>query len=71
MKNSSIGIKSIFMAVLVLTFLIPINVFAKSPFYIAFKPGIYSPQSSDLDDIGLGILGSGNRNEVFFLSFLN
>ena len=40
------------MVVLVLTFLIPINVFAKSPFYITFKPGIYSPQSSDLDDTG-------------------
>jgi len=52
MKNSPIGIKSIFMVVLVLTFLIPMNVFAKSPFYITAKPGIYSPQSSDLDETG-------------------
>ena len=52
MKSSPIGIKIIFMVVLLLTFLIPINVFAKSPFYIAFKPGIYSPQSSDVDDTG-------------------
>ena len=52
MKNSPIGIKSIFMVVLVLTFLIPMDVFAKSPFYITAKPGIYSPQSSDLDETG-------------------
>jgi opacity protein-like surface antigen len=49
MKSSLIGIKSIFMVVLVITFLIPINVFAESPFYLALKSGIYSPQSSDLD----------------------
>ena len=63
MKSSSIGIKkSIFMAVLVLTFLIPINVFAKSPFYIALKPGIYSPQSSDLDVTGFnGEIAFGYR----------
>ena len=52
MKSSPIGIKIIFMVVLLLTFLIPINVFAKSPFYIGFKPGIYSPQSSDVDGTG-------------------
>jgi len=39
------------MVVLVLILLIPINIFAQSPFYIAFKPGIYSPQSSDLDGL--------------------
>ena len=50
------------MVVLVLTFLIPINVFAKSPFYITFKPGIYSPQSSDLDDTGFnGEIAFGYR----------
>jgi len=38
--------------VLVLTFLIPINVFAESPFYAAIKLGVYSPQSSDLDSAG-------------------
>jgi opacity protein-like surface antigen len=57
MKSSSIGIKSIFMVVLVLIFLIPINVFAQRPFYIAFKPGIYSPQSSDLDGFDTGFSG--------------
>jgi len=51
------GIKSIFMVVLVLIFLIPINVFAQSPFYIALKPGIYSPQSSDLDGFDTGFNG--------------
>jgi opacity protein-like surface antigen len=62
MKSSPIGIRSIFMVVLVLTFLIPINVFAKSPFYITFKPGIYSPQSSDLDDTGFnGEIAFGYR----------
>jgi len=62
MKSYPIGIKIIFMVVLVLTFLIPINVFAKSPFYIEFKPGIYSPQSSDLDDVGFnGDIALGYR----------
>ena len=62
MKSPPIGIKSIFMVVLVLTFLIPINVFAKSPFYISFKPGIYSPQSSDLDETGFnGEIAFGYR----------
>jgi outer membrane protein W len=57
MKSSPIGIKRILMVVLVLTFLIPINAFARSPFYIAFKPGIYSPQSSDLDGFDTGFNG--------------
>ena len=62
MKSSPIGIKSIFMVVLVLTFLIPINVFAETPFYITFKPGVYSPQSSDLDDTGFnGEIAFGYR----------
>jgi outer membrane protein W len=51
LKSSLIGIKSIFLAVMVLTVLIPIHVFAESPFYLALKPEIYSPQTSDLDDI--------------------
>ena len=77
MKSSSIGIKSIFMVVLVLTFLIPINVFAKSPFYIAFKPGIYSPQSSDLDDTGfngeimLGYRFNSNIAAEFGIGYFN
>jgi hypothetical protein len=57
MKRFPIGIKSIFMAVLGIPFLIPINGFAQSPFYITFKPGIYSPQSSDLDHSDTGFSG--------------
>lgn len=57
MKNSSTGIKSIFIVVLVLSLLIPMNIFAQPPFYIAFKPGIYSPQSSDLDGFDTGFNG--------------
>ena len=57
MKCSTIGIKSFFRVVLALTFLIPINVFAEPPFYIAFKPGIYSPQSSDLEGSDTGFNG--------------
>ena len=45
------------MGVLVLAFLIPIDVFAQSPIYIAFKPGIYSPQSGDLDGFDNGFSG--------------
>jgi hypothetical protein len=47
---------------LVLTFLVPINVFAQTPFYIVIKPGIYSPQSSDLDVTGFnGEIAFGYR----------
>jgi outer membrane protein W len=55
MKN---GVKSIFMVALVLFLLVPINAFARdvSP-YIAVKPGIYSPQSSDLEDFDTGFSG--------------
>ena len=51
-KNSSVGSKTIFAAVLVITFLIPIYVSAETPFYLTYKPGMYSPQSSGLD-VGL------------------
>jgi opacity protein-like surface antigen len=57
MKNSSTGIRIFFGVVLVLTLLIPIDTFAQSPFYIAFKPGIYSPQSSDLEGFDIGFNG--------------
>jgi hypothetical protein len=57
MESFPIGIKSIFMVVLVLPLLIPMNVFAKSPCYLTFKPGIYSPQSSDLDGFDTGFNG--------------
>jgi outer membrane protein W len=52
-KNSPVGSKTIFAAVLVITFVIPIYVSAETPFYITYKPGMYSPQSSGLD-VGLG-----------------
>jgi len=42
---------------LLLTFLFPINVFAQTPFYLAIKPGIYSPQSSDLEGFDTGFSG--------------
>lgn len=57
MNSFSVRIKSTFMVVLVLTFLIPISVFAESPFYFDFKPGIYSPQSSDLGGFHTGFNG--------------
>ncbi len=57
MKSLPIGLKCIFTTVLVFAFLIPINAFAISPFYIALKPGIYSPQSSDLDGFDTGFNG--------------
>ena len=65
MKHSPVGIKSIFMVVLVFTFLIPINVFAKDSFYIAFKPGIYSPQSSSLDGFDTGFSGEAGLGYRF------
>jgi len=57
MKRSAIGIKSCLRFALVLTFLVPINVFAETPFYITFKPGVYSPQSSDLEGADTGFNG--------------
>jgi outer membrane protein W len=57
MKNSSMGTKSLFLVVLVIAFLIPINIFAQSPYYIALKPGIYSPRSSDLNGFDNGFNG--------------
>ncbi len=45
------------MVVLMLTFLVPINVFAEIPFYITVKPGIYFPRSSDLDSSDAGFNG--------------
>ena len=57
MKSSPIGKKRILAVVLVFAFLIPMDVFAQSLFYIAFKPGIYSPQSSDLGGFDTGFNG--------------
>ena len=66
MKN---GVKSILMGILALTFLIPISVFAQPyppppqyppqyhPLYLTFKPGIYSPQSGDLEGSDTGFNG--------------
>jgi outer membrane protein W len=58
MKKSSMGTKSLFWVVLVIAFLIPINVFAQSSFYFAFKPGVYSPRSNDLNGFDNGFSGN-------------
>jgi hypothetical protein len=57
MKKSSIGIKSILMVVLALIILLPVKIFAQSPFYFAFKPGMYMPRSSDLNNFDNGFNG--------------
>jgi len=57
MKSSSIRLKSILIAALMLAFLIPSDVFARGRFYIDFKPGIYSTQSSDLGGFDTGFNG--------------
>jgi len=76
-SGSSIGLKSIFMVVLMLNFLIPIHLSAqeaKYPWekqendtklkrYITLKPGIYSPQSSDLKDFDFD---TGFNGEIAF-----
>ena len=46
--------KTILVVFLMLILFIPIKVSAQGPFYVSFKPGIYSPQSSDLDDFDTG-----------------
>ncbi len=51
-KNFAFGLKVLFAAALALPLLLPINVFAEPPFYLTYKPGIYSPQFGGLD-IGL------------------
>ncbi len=45
------------MVVLVLPFLVPVKIFAQSPFYVAFKPGMYMPRSSDLNGFDNGFNG--------------
>jgi len=57
MKNFSIGKKSFFILALVFPFLVPIDVFAQSSFYAAFKPGVYFPRSSDLNGFDNGFSG--------------
>jgi outer membrane protein W len=57
MKQSFLGMKSVFMVVLVLPFLVPMNLFAQSPFYAAFKPGVYFPRSGDLNGFDNGFSG--------------
>jgi len=53
------------MAVLALTILVPVNIFAQSPVYFAFKPGMYSPRSSDLNGFDNGF----SADTVFGLRF--
>ena len=57
MKNVSIGRKSILLFALVVPFLVPIDVFAQSSFYVAFKPGVYFPRSNDLNGFDNGFSG--------------
>jgi opacity protein-like surface antigen len=57
MKRFPISVKGMLMVALTLAFLTPINALAKSPFYFSFKPGIYSPQSGDLDGFDTGFSG--------------
>ena len=57
MKESSFGIKGILMVVLALIILLPVNISAQSPFYFAFKPGMYMPRSSDLNGFDNGFNG--------------
>ena len=48
-KDFAFGLKILFAAILVLPFLLPMNVFAEPPFFLTYKPGMYSPRSSGLD----------------------
>jgi len=57
MKSSSVAVKSFFMIVLVLVFLAPVSIFAQSPYYVAFKPGMYMPRSGDLNGFDNGFNG--------------
>ncbi len=57
MKHSSTGLKTLFMVVLALTFLVPMNVFARGSFYFDFKPGAYLPLSKGLDSFDPGFNG--------------
>ncbi len=57
MKRAVIGRKVIFMVVLMGTLLVPISLFAQSSFYVAFKPGVYSPRSNDLNGFDNGFSG--------------
>jgi outer membrane protein W len=56
-KNFSVGVKSFFLVVLVLAFLVPVNLFAQSHFYFSFHPGIYMPRSGDLNGFDNGFSG--------------
>jgi opacity protein-like surface antigen len=57
MKSPPFGIKCLVMVVLVLTLLVPLETSAQTPFYITFKPGVYSPKSSGLDGYDTGFNG--------------
>ena len=76
MKSLPIGIKSILMAVLGVTFLLPISAFAEPPFYFTFKPGIYSPEASGLDvgfngELALGYRFNPNIAAEFGFGYFN
>jgi hypothetical protein len=61
MKRFPVGTKSLLGLVLVLVVIFPISAFAEEPFYITVKPGIYSPESSNLDVGFAGELAFGYR----------
>ena len=76
MKSFLVGIKIIFTAVCALAFLIPINVLAQTPFYVAIKPGVYFPQYSGLDtglsgEVAFGYRFNPNLAAEFGLGFFN
>ena len=57
MKSPPFGIKVLVMVALALTLLVPLDLSAQTPFYLTFKPGVYSPESSDLDGYDSGFNG--------------
>jgi len=76
MKCFPVGTKSLLGVVLVLTVLVPISALAESPFYISFKPGVYSPESSSLDvgltgEVAFGYRFNPNIAAEFGLGYFN
>jgi hypothetical protein len=79
MKRSPVGIKSMLGVALVLGCLMPMDVIAQTPFYVNFKAGVYSPQSSGLDgydtgfngEIALGFRFSPNFAGEFGIGYFN
>ena len=67
---------TIFTVILVIIFLLPIDVFAEPPFYLTYKPGMYSPQSGALDiglstEVAFGYRFNQNIAAEFGLGYFN